>query len=102
MKYLIVLLFSSCSALSTVTDVFEGTYQMGKYEGRQEVLEALEDNKKQLHTLKKSLGHALVEVSLEDEVEISQLLPQLLLVGQLLSKRKNLKEELAILSASVK
>lgn len=97
MKYLIlVLLFSSCSVLETASKAVTVPYDIGKLQGRAEVLEELRKNKEQINELKKNLGHHLVEVSLDDEMEVDliALTPPLVALIQLLENRKALKTRL--------
>ena len=103
-KYILLLsLLASCSTLETLYSVPK---EIGRLEGRKEVLKALDTNKKKLNELKKVVAHHLVELSLDDDkdIQVEQYLPQLLLLTQLLNERKQLKKALenATSSESVK
>ena len=100
---LFTLLLTSCGVLETAKQAVSVPYEVGKYHGRQEVLDELAKNKKAINMIKKNLGHQLVEVTLDDEaeVEIQALLPPLLGLVQLLNQRQNLKKHLKnVLSTS--
>lgn len=90
-------LLSSCSVLDVASKAVTTPYQWGKFQGRQELLEELELNKKKLNELKKVVSHQLLDLGLEEEKEFMIVLPGMLAVAQLLSDRQGMKEELATL-----
>ena len=95
MKNLIFLiLFSSCSTMGIFQKAVTIPYDLGHLHGRQETLKELEQNKKQINELKKSLIAKLVNESFEDEKEFTKILPETLGMVQLLENRKALKEHL--------
>ena len=93
-------LLSSCSILDTATKAITVPYDMGKFHGRQEVLDELAKNKKKLNDLKKIVAHQLLDLSFEKEKEVMTLLPGLMSVAQLLENRKALKKRLKDVSTS--
>ena len=94
---------SSCALLESAQDAITTSHEWGKLKGRQEVLDELAKNKKKLNRMKVVLAHKLVDLGLgeEDEnEEIMRLLPEAILVAQLLRDRQDLKKHLASMPLS--
>ena len=93
---LTVMTFSfSCSQLQ---DAIKLPYEIGKYEGRKEAQEDLKKNKKDLEELAKVLGYSLVDLSVDGMKDAQLLIPQALLLYQLLNQREEIKKALVELS----
>ena len=84
-------LLSSCAMLDGAKSMLEGSYEAGKFAGRNEVLEALEENKKKLLPLENITIGELLSLSKESTV----MAPITFTVVQLLLERGQLKKALA-------
>lgn len=83
-------LLSSCAIFDGAKSVLEGSYEAGKFAGRNEVLEALEENKKKLLPLENITIGELLSLSKEASV----MAPITFTVVQLLLERSKLKKAL--------
>lgn len=101
MKYLIlVLLFSSCSVLETASKAVTVPLDLARFQGRMEVLEELKKNKKQLQELKRVLAVQFLDLTEQEEIQITMILPAMMATVQLLENRRTLKEHLATIPLS--
>lgn len=89
-----VFLLSSCSVLDSVPSILNTSREIGKLEGRAEVLEALKANKQDLNVLKKKLAHTAVDMTLEETASEQELLGISLMLVSLLKERRELKKKL--------
>ena len=94
MRYLAVVTLlaglSSCAVFEGAKSLLEGSYEAGKYAGKEEILQKLEENKKKLTPLKSMTIGDLVGLSKDEMVAA----PLTITVIQLLLERNKLKKAL--------
>ena len=90
----LTLLISSCGVFETAKEALTVPYDVGKFQGRMEIIQELERNKKKISDMKKILAAKLIDLSEEDEKQVMMLAPEMLGMLQLLENRKALKRHL--------
>lgn len=89
------LFISSCSVLETATSSFSTMREIGKMEGRNEVMQALKKNKEDLKQLSHIIMTKITDTTLFDEEKQHQeLITMGMALTALLNDRKKLKEKL--------
>ena len=89
-------LLSSCALFDGAKTMLEGSYEAGKFAGRHEVLEALEENKKKLDPFLDLTIDQLIGLS-KDPTSVA---PVTLTILQLLHERNQLKKSLSEFATS--
>ena len=90
LPFFVVMMMPACAILEGAKDAITGVYEVGKFEGRAEVLNALRENKKKLEPLKDLSVGDLLDLSKEAAV----MAPLSITLLRLLTERHNLKKEL--------
>ena len=90
-KFIILLaLVSSCAVFEGAKTLLEGSYQAGKYSGREEILRELKKNEQSLEPFQEMTVRDLLNLS-KDEMVIA---PLTLKILQLIRERNQLKKAL--------